>query len=154
MLVQESKLFWSFEGKTLGISPDREFHIERVPGAVPFHVKQPYSIPLHQRDAVKKELLCQLGLGIILRCYATSWGMPIFCIYKSDNTARVIADVRELNKVSVAKHYPLAKIQDIFHCRKDYMYVTFLDISMQFHTFKLDEASSWLCVIVTLFGTF
>ena len=52
----------------------------------------------------------------------------MFCIYKSDNTARVIADVRELNKVSVAKHYPLPKIQDIFHRRKGYKYVTLLDM--------------------------
>ena len=78
----------------------------------------------------------------------------MFCIYKSDNTARVIADVIELNKVSVAKHYPLPKIQDIFHRRKGYKYVTLLDISMQFHTFKLDEASSWKCIIVTPFGKF
>ena len=70
MLVCESKLFQSLEGKTLEIFPDREFYIELVPGAVPFHVKQPYSIPLHQRNAVKKELICQLGLGIITRCYA------------------------------------------------------------------------------------
>ena len=46
MLVQESKLFQSHEGKTLGIFPDREFNIELVPGAVLFHVKQPYSIPI------------------------------------------------------------------------------------------------------------
>ena len=80
--------------------------------------------------------------------------MSMFCIYKSDNTARVIADVRELNKVSVAKHYPLPKVQDIFHRRKGYKYVTLLDISIHFYTFKLDERSSWLCVIVTPFGKF
>ena len=154
MLLENAKLFESLEGRTLGIFPDREFNIELIPGAVPFHIKQPYSIPLHQRAAVKRELLRQLSLGILERCYATAWGMPMFCVYKTDNTARVIADVRELNKVSVPKQYPLPKIQDIFHRRKGYVYVTLFDISMQFHTFKLNERSSWLCVIVTPFGKF
>ena len=102
ILIQNKKLFESLEGKTLGIFPDREFDIELLPGAVPFHIKQPYSIPLHQRDAVKKELLWQLSLGIIVRCYATAWGMPMFCIYKTDNTARVIADVQELNEMLIS----------------------------------------------------
>ena len=78
----------------------------------------------------------------------------MFCIYKTDNTTRVIADVRELNKVSMPKQYPLPKIQDIFHRCKGYVYATLFDISMQFHTFKLNERSSWLCVIVTPFGKF
>ena len=154
MLVRENKLFLSLEGKTLRISPDREFNIELVPDVVSFHVKQPYSISLHQRNAVKKELLRQLGIGIITRCYAIAQGMPMFCINKSDNTAQVIADVRELNKVSVTTHYPLHKIQDIPHRCKGYKYVTLLVISMQFQTFKLDERSSWLCIIDTPFGKF
>ena len=78
----------------------------------------------------------------------------MFCIYKSDNIARVIADVQELNKVSVPKHYLLPNIQDIFHRCKGYKYVTWLDISIQFHTLKLDQASSWQYVIVIPFSKF
>ena len=49
--------------------------------------------------------------------------MPMFAVSKIDKTSRVIADVRELNKVSVPK-----QIQDIFHWRKGYTYVTLIDI--------------------------
>ena len=39
MLIHESKLFESLEGKTLGIFPNSEFNIELVLGSVPFHIK-------------------------------------------------------------------------------------------------------------------
>ena len=50
----------------LRIFPDREFHIKLIPGAVPFHIKQPYLISLNQKETVKTELLRQLILGIIV----------------------------------------------------------------------------------------
>ena len=44
-----------------------------------------------------------------MQYYATSLGMSMFIVCKPNNIARVIADVYELNKVSVPKHYPLLK---------------------------------------------
>lgn len=78
----------------------------------------------------------------------------MFYVYKPDDIACVIDDVRKLNKVSVAKHYLLPKIQYIFQRCLGYKYVTLINISMQFRTFKLNEESSWLCTIVTPFGKF
>ena len=80
--------------------------------------------------------------------------MAMFDIAKVDKTAHVVADIRELNKVSIAKYYPHPKIQDILHRHKGYKYVTLIDISMHFHTFKLNKESSWKYVIVTPFGKF
>lgn len=154
ILNQNQALFEGLADRELGIFPNREYQIELIDGAKPFHIKQPYGIPLHQREAVKKELLRQVQLGILVRCYATEWGMPCFVVPKPDGSCRLIADFRELNKVTKKLVYPLPKLQDIFHRRRGFKYVTLLDVSMQFHTFKLDNDSSWKCVIVTPFGKF
>ena len=81
-------------------------------------------------------------------------GTSNFCVPKPDNTARIVADLRELNKQVEPTHYPLPKIQDIFHRRRGFKYMTKIDVSMHFHAFALDEDSSWKCVIVTPFGKF
>ena len=154
VLRHHSVLFQGLNDRQLGIFLNRKYHIDLMLGAKPFHIKQPYSVPLYQQDAVKIELLRQLKLGIIERCYSTEWGMPMFIIPKPDGSCRLIADFRELNKVTKQLHYPLPKIQDIFHRRRHFIYVTLLDVLMQFHTFLLDDESQQKCVIVTPFGKF
>ena len=154
ILKKHSVLFAGLNNRQLGIFPNRKYHIELQQDAKAFHIKQPYSVPLNQQEAVKTELLRQLKLGIIERCYSTEWGMPMFIIPKPDGSCRLIADFRELNKVTKQLHYPLPKIQEIFHRRRNFKYVTLLDVSMQFHTFLLDKTSQDKCVIVTPFGKF
>ena len=154
ILSQNAVLFKGLNNRQLGIFPNRKYHIDLQLGAKAFHIKQPYSVALNQQTAVKTELLRQLKLGILERCYSTEWGMPMFIIPKPDGTCRLIADFRELNKVTRQLHYPLPKIQDIFHRRRNFKYVTLLDVSMQFHTFLLDVESQDKCVIVTPFGKF
>ena len=154
ILKKHAVLFAGLNNRKLGIFPNREYHIDLMLGAKPYHIKQPYSVPLHQQNAVKTELLRQLKLGILERCYSTEWGMPMFIIPKPDGSCRLIADFRELNKATKQLHYPLPKIQDIFHRRRNFKYVTLLDVSMQFHTFLLDKSSQNKCIIVTPFGKF
>ena len=154
ILKRHPVLFAGLNDRQLGIFPNREYHIDLMLGAKAFHIKQPYSVPLHQQGAVKTELLRQLQLDIIERCYSTEWGMPMFIIPKPDGSCRLIADFRELNKATKQLHYPLPKIQDIFHRRRRFRFVTLIDVSMQFHTFLLDAESQNKCVIVTPFGKF
>ena len=154
ILQDHSILFAGLNDRQLGIFPNREYHIDLNLGAKAYHIKQPYSVPLHQQEAVKTELLRQLKLGILQRCYSTEWGMPMFIIPKPDGSCRLIADFRELNKATKQLHYPLPTIQAIFHRRRNFVYVTLIDVSMQFHTFKLDAKSQDKCVIVTPFGKF
>ena len=142
-----------FDG-TLGRYPKREFHIELIDGAKPYHCKGPYSVPVQNRAVLKRELERQCELGILQRCGESEWGMPMMAIPKKNGTIRTVDDLRELNKVLKRKSYPLPKIQDIFHRRQGYKYVTIVDITNCYYTYVLDEESSWLCVLVTPFGKY
>ena len=111
VLKKRKKLF---DG-SLGCYTGRKFHIDLKPGTVPFHCKQPYSIPVNKLDLAKSELERQCDIGVLQQVYESEWGMPMLVIPKKDGAIRTCADVRELNKHTVCLTYPLPRIQNIFH---------------------------------------
>ena len=150
LLTKFDKLF---SGK-IGHFKQRTFKIELKPGTVPYHCKQPYAVPMIDRQIFKGELDRQVELGLLEQVFDTEWGMPMFATKKSNGTIRTVDDLRKLNAAIKRVHYPLPKIQDIFERRRNYQFFTKIDISMQYYCFHLDEESSWYCVLVTPFGKY
>jgi hypothetical protein len=75
VLNEHTKLF---DG-TLGVYPNRKFHIELVPEAVavPKH-SRPYAIPVIYLEAFKKELIHLVKIGVLSPQGASEWASPTF----------------------------------------------------------------------------
>jgi len=71
-----------------------------------------------------------------------------------DGKNRWISDFRGLNRALRRKVYPLPRIKDIIQRRPGYSFLTKFDISMQYYTFVLNNASADLCTIATPFGLY
>ena len=143
-----------FSGR-IGTYPDRQFHIELEDDAVPFYLPRPYAIPAHNKDIVKLELDRQEGEQIISKCFEpTEWAMGFFAIPKANGQIRTIHDFRPLNKYVKRRRYAVPTIDGIIRRQRQHRFASLIDVSMQYYTFELDEASRNLCVFITPWGKY
>ena len=77
--------------------------------------------------------------------------MPHFILPKKDGEIRLMQDCRKLNSYILCQQYVLPLIQDLFLRRRNYKFLTKIDLRMQYYSFVLDDESSWLWVFITIF---
>jgi len=141
-----------FNGK-LGVYKGEKVHLDIDP-TVPASRSRYYPVPHSQLPVFKEELDRLEEIGVLEKTGRAEWIAGTFIKPKKDGRVRWLSDFRALNKALRRKVYPLPRIQDILHRRRNYKYMTKLDISMQYYTFELDEASKNLCTIATPFGLY
>ena len=128
-------------------------HLQLVENPKPVR-RRPYSVPTSHLTVFKAELQRLLQIGVIEKATRSEWIAGTFIVPKKDGRVRWITDFRGLNKSLRRKVYPLRKISEIFQRHSGYKFFTKLDISMQYYTFLLDEASRNLCTFATPFGLY
>ncbi len=142
-----------FDG-SLGYYPKLEFSIKLKADTIPYHCNRPYPVPNSVREVFKAELERQCEIGVLQKVYESEWGMPVMVIPKKDGSIRTVDDFRELNKWVIRREYPLPRIQNVYHHRQKFEYMTILDLTACYYTYHLTEASPWYCVLVTPFGKY
>ena len=138
------------ENLVFTVYPHKKFSIKIKDDAKPKHSRL-YAVPHVHLESFKQELDHLVKIGVLSRAGTSKWGSPTFITPKKDGRIRWVSDLRELNKVVVRHQYPLHIINDLLRKRNGYKYFIKLDVSMQYYTFELDEASKDLCRIVTPF---
>ena len=133
--------------------PDEEIHLDIDPSIRP-HCCRAYPVPQTHLKRFKEELDRLIRIGVLSPQGRSTWISGSFIMPKKDNTVRWISNFCALNKALCRKVYPIPCIQDILSQRSGYKFLTKMDISMQYYTFVLDEASKDLCTIATPFGLY
>ena len=125
-------------------------HLQLIENPQPVR-QQPYLVPTSHLTLFKAELQRLLQIGVIEKATQSEWIAGTFIVPKKDGRVCWITDFRGLNKSLWRKVYPLRKISEIFQCRSRYKFFMKLDISMQYYTFLLDDASHNVCTFTTPF---
>ena len=149
VLEKYPKLF----SKELGVFPYEKIHLDIDP-TVPASQSRAYAVPHRHMSVFKAELDRLVKEGILAPQGRSEWISGTFIVPKKDGRVRWVSDFRALNKAIKRKVYPIPRIADILARRTGYKFLSKLDISMQYYTFELDEASQDLCTIATPFGLY
>ena len=141
-----------FNGK-LKYYTDHEIHLDLDPNVTPTTTR-PYTVPNMHMDVFKKELDRLCTEDVLERTGGSEWIAGTFIIPKKDGSVRWISDFRGLNRALRRKVYHLPRIQDVLRRRRGYTYVTKIDLTMCYYTYRLDEESSQRCTIATPYGLY
>nr|GEV60790.1 reverse transcriptase domain-containing protein [Tanacetum cinerariifolium] len=90
-----------------------EFQINLIQGAAPVARAHYRLAPLEMQE-LSNQLQEFAGRGFI-RPSTSPWGAPVLFVKKKDGSFRMCIDYWELNKLTVKNHYPLPRINDLFH---------------------------------------
>ena len=117
-----------------------QVHVELQANAIP-HSGKAYDVPYCHCGVFKNELECLIQIRVLEKALHSEWLAGSFIQPKKNGHVCWISDFRGLNKYLRQNVYPLPRIGDILAKHTGFQYLSKIDISMQYYTFKLDEES-------------
>ena len=137
----------------LGTYPDSKVHLELSNNAIP-HSSRGYPVPFAHNKLFKEELDRLVSIGVLEPCGHNEWCAGTFIVGKASGGCHWVTDFHGLNKHLKRWAYPIPKIQDMLQGIQGYEWLSKLNASMQFYTFKLDEESKEISTFATPLGLF
>ncbi|GKF53172.1 putative reverse transcriptase domain-containing protein, partial [Tanacetum coccineum] len=122
-----------------GLPPTQqvEFQIDLIPGAAPV-AWAPYRLAPSEMKELSDQLNELFDKGFI-RPNSSPWGAPVLFVKKKDGSFRMCIDYRELNKLTVKKHYPLPRIDDLFDQLQGSSVYSKIDMRSGYHQLRVRE---------------
>lgn len=148
-----------FQYEQLGRLKGKPMHIDIIPGANPCKKLRPYSVPLHWREKLKRQIDKMEDMGIIEKVpvgesYQWCHGMVVTPKKHSDEL-RLTVDLKGLNKYVVRPAYPTNKPSDaVAQIPPGCKYFTTLDARHGYWQICLDTDSKPLTTFMTLWGAY
>jgi transposase InsO family protein len=132
-------------------------HIHLKDDAQPHAVHIPYTIPIHYRDEVKRQLDRDVEDGIIEPApigEPVVWCSPMVVTAKGDGSPRRVVDFQRLNKQCLRETHHCASPFQLAsqiprHTRK-----TVLDATDGYHAIELDNESQKLTTFISIWGRY
>ena len=102
--------------------------------------KKQYQIP-HKYKCVLEKIHKQMERDGIIEESKSSFNSPLIVVKKKSGEIRPVIDFRELNKMVIAEHYPLPRIDDMLSNLGGAKKFSSLDLRSAFHQIELSEDS-------------
>ena len=128
--------------KGIGCLKDFKVQVRLKPGARPV-VHAPSRIPIHLREAAKKELDEQMRLGVIEDADgATPWvARTVVVPKKVPGQVRITQDLRDLNKSVEREIRPILTLEEVLQTARGSKVFSSIDLNKCFHQFEISEES-------------
>jgi transposase InsO family protein len=150
-LLASFKDVFALKGEPLG-NTDLMKHRIDVGDALPSK-EHPRRIPIHQVDAVEKEILKMLSDKII-EPSESPWAAPVVIVKKKDGTYRFCVDYRRLNNVTRKDAYPLPRVDENLDALAGNDWFSSLDLASGYWQVQMEDADKAKTAFVTRFGFF
>ena len=102
-----------------------------------------------------KELKLQLEELLekgFIRPSVSPWGAPVLFVKKKDDTFRLCANYRQLNKMIVKNKYSLPRIDDLFDQLKGASVFLKIDLQSRYHPLRIKDAAVHKTTFRTQYG--
>ncbi|CAM6124952.1 unnamed protein product [Calypogeia fissa] len=137
-----------------GLPPRREVdhQIKLEPGSAP-QAKAPYRLNLNERMMLKDALEELINQGFI-RPSKSPYVAPALFVSKKDETLRLCAAYRALNKQTVKNRYPLPHMDDLFDCLSGAQKFSKVDLRSGYYQIHMAKGDEYKTAMRTRFGSF